>query len=152
MPLIVFWSSALSLNSAAVHCLSKAINVCSSVILVFVCAEAITDAIATTNVSISIPVNFFICSNPFVVGGVSTEVEGFDSCASFLFFSWCANRGVPVNAFTRFWQRQVSETWKSQLQLSPLWVFLQSVQRGSSVLLDIQWHCMPPPPLSCPRS
>src|ERR1043166_6382011 len=82
MRLIVFWSSALSLNSAAVHCLSKAINVCSSVILVFVCAEAIIDVIATTNVSISIPVNFFISSSPFVVRGKLDRVEDFDFCAS----------------------------------------------------------------------
>jgi hypothetical protein len=76
MRLIVFWSSALSRNSAAVHCLSNAINVCSSVIFVFVCAEAIADAIATTNVSISIAVNFFISSSPFVVRGRLDRVEG----------------------------------------------------------------------------
>ena len=66
----------VGINSAAVHCLSKAINVCSSVIFVFVCAEAITDAIATTNVSISIPVNFFISSNLSLCWGRLDRVEG----------------------------------------------------------------------------
>src|SRR4030095_10345107 len=76
MRLIVFWSSALRRNSAAVHCLSKAINVCSSVILVFVCAEAIADAIATTHASISIPVSFFISSSPFICAGEARQSRG----------------------------------------------------------------------------
>src|SRR5688500_18695899 len=125
MRLIVFWSSALSRNSAAVHCLSKAINVCSSVILGFVCAEAVADAIATTNVSISIPVNFFISSSPLVVRGRLDRVEGVVFSRTFLCFSWRANCGELVTAFMRFWQRRVSERWKSRLQLTPLWAFLQ---------------------------
>src|SRR5215204_516395 len=71
---MVLRSSSLSLNSAAVHCLSKAINACSSLALGFVCAEATDVAAAAMIASSSTRVSCFIVLHPFVGSGGTLDI------------------------------------------------------------------------------